>query len=80
MAHNCKRVQYGQKACAEHILTRQGLNYRFRKQMEAVLDLEELVAWHELMKSSMLDADDSTPLDDRPQWYIDQVSKGVVPN
>lgn len=78
MAHQCKRVQHGQKACAEHILTRQGLNYRFRKQMEAVFDLEELVDFHNTMKASMLPADGTTPLDDRPQWYIDQVARGEV--
>ncbi len=80
MAHNCKRTQHGQDVCAEHILTRQGLNYRFRKQMQAAFDMSELTAFYETMRASMLPADTGTPLDDRPQWYIDQVAKGWVPN
>jgi len=78
MAHNCKRVQTGHQICPEHMLTRDGLHYRFRKQMEDVISLEELTEWHELMKMTMLPKDKSIPLDDRPQAIIDRVARGGV--
>lgn len=80
MAHACKRVQPGHEKCAEHMLTKEGLRYRFRKQLEDTIDLEELVAWHELMTASMLPSDRIVPLDDRPHWYIEKIAKGGVTN
>lgn len=78
MAHYCKRVQKGHKSCPEHLLTRDGLRYRFRKYMEDVLSLEEMQAWHDIMQASMLQSDKTIPLDDRPQWYIEKIAKGEV--
>jgi len=78
MAHSCPRVQAGHQVCAEHMLTKEGLRYRFRKQMEDVIPIEELMEWHELMKMTMLPADKVIPLDDRPQEIIERVAKGGV--
>jgi hypothetical protein len=78
MAHRCPHIQAGSDTCAEHMLAKEGLRYRFRKQLEDTMDLEELVAWHELMTASMLPSDRRVPLDDRPQWYIEKVAKGGV--
>jgi hypothetical protein len=78
MAHKCKRVQSGHQVCAEHMLTREGLRYRFRKLMQDVLPIEELQEWHELMTASMLPADDIIPLDDRPQALIERIARGGV--
>lgn len=78
MAHNCKQVQAGHDVCAEHMLTKEGLKYRFRKQMEDVITLDELVEWHNSMTASMLPSDKIIPLDDRPHAYIDKISKGGV--
>ena len=78
MAHNCTRVQSGHQVCAEHMLTKDGLRYRFRKQMEDVIPLDELMEWHELMKMTMLPADGIMPLDDRPHSLIERIAKGGV--
>ena len=78
MAHNCKHVQSGHQICAEHMLTKDSLRYRFRKQMSDVITVEELTEWHELMLATMLPADKIIPLDDRPHAYIDKISKGGV--
>jgi hypothetical protein len=78
MAHNCKNVQYGHQVCPEHMLTKDGLRYRFRKQMEDVIPMDELNAWHELMTMTMLPKDKTIPLDDRPQILIDRIAKGGV--
>lgn len=78
MAHNCKRLQPGHDVCAEHILTKDGLRYRFRKQMSDVIDIEQLTEWHELMLNTMLPADKIVPLDDHPQWVIEKIAKGGV--
>lgn len=78
MAHNCTRVQHGHQVCAEHILTKDGLRHRFRKQMEDVITMEELTEWHELMTATMLPKDKFIPLDDRPMWYIEKIAKGGV--
>lgn len=78
MAHHCKRVQQGHQVCPEHMLTKDGLRYRFRKQMEDVIPIEELTEWHELMTVAMLPKDKIIPLDDRPSDYIDRISKGGV--
>lgn len=78
MAHKCKRVQTGHQVCAEHMLTKDGLRYRFRKQMQDVISYEELLAWKELMDATMLPADNSTPLDDQPHSLIERIAKGGV--
>lgn len=80
MAHKCKRIQPGHQVCPEHMLSRNGLRYRFRKQMEDVIPLEELQEWHELMKATMLPViDNEIPLDDKPQAFIDRIAnKGVA--
>lgn len=78
MAHKCKRVQSGHQVCAEHMLTRDGLRYRFKKQMQDVVTLEELQEWHELMTATMLPMDKTIPLDDLPQGVIDRVARGGV--
>jgi hypothetical protein len=78
MAHKCKRVQSGHQVCADHMLTRDGLRYRFRKLMQDVLPIEELQEWHELMTASMLPADDIIPLDDRPHALIERIARGGV--
>lgn len=78
MAHKCKRVQSGHQVCAEHMLTKDGLRYRFRKQMQTIIPLEELQEWHELMNATMLPMDNSIPLDDRPQALIDRIARGGV--
>lgn len=76
MAHHCKRLQQGHSVCSEHMLTRDGLRYRFRKQMEDVIPIEELTEWHELMTVAMLPRDKTIPLDDRPHEVIERISKG----
>jgi len=78
MAHKCKRVQTGHQVCPEHMLTKEGLRYRFKKQMSDVLSLDELTEWHELMKATMLPSDRFIPLDDRPADYINKIAKGGV--
>ena len=79
MAHKCKYVQQGHKVCAEHMLTKESLRSRFRKQMQDVISMEELTGWHELMTATMLPVVRGViPLDDRPQHVIDQVAKGGV--
>jgi hypothetical protein len=78
MAHNCKRVQSGHQVCSEHMLTKDGLKYRFKKQMSDVISIEELANWHEMMNTSMLPKDRLIPLDDRPHWYIEKIAKGGV--
>lgn len=78
MAHKCKRIQSGHKLCPEHMLTREGLRYRFRKQMSDILTIEELTQWHELMEATMLPADRKLTLDDRPADYIDRIARGEV--
>lgn len=78
MAHNCKKPQSGHQVCAEHMLTKDGLRYRFRKQMQETFEIEELVEMHELMKATMLPADESIPLDDRPQALIERIARGGV--
>lgn len=79
MAHKCTRTQPGHQVCPEHMLTRNGLRYRFRKQMEDVIPLEELQEWHDLMKATMLDSDPKiVPLDDRPHSLIERIAKGGV--
>lgn len=78
MAHNCKRKQPGHQVCHEHILTKDGLRYRFKKQLSDVITIEELTEWFELAQNTMLPADKVVPLDDRPQWYIDKIAKGEV--
>lgn len=76
MAHNCVNKQPGHKVCAEHMLTKEGIRFRFRRQMQETLEIEELQSWHELMQATMLPRDRALPLDDRPQSYIDRVTKG----
>jgi hypothetical protein len=77
MNHGCKNKVQGNAVCAEHMLTRDGLRYRFRKQMEAVFPLEELIAMHELMMATMLETEKGViPLDDRPAKYINQFTRG----
>lgn len=78
MAHKCKRVQAGHQVCAEHMLTKDGLRYRFRKYMQTVIPLEELQEWHDLMTATMLPMDNTIPLDDRPQELIDRIARGGV--
>lgn len=79
MAHKCKRIQPGHQVCPEHMLSRNGLRYRFRKQMEDVVSLEELQEWHELMTATMLPKNDNeVPLDDRPHSYIERIARGEV--
>ena len=80
MGHNCKNIQHGQKVCAEHLLARTGVQYRFRKMLEDILSYEEIAGWHELTTASMLPADKSKPLDDCSQNFIDRISKGEVAN
>lgn len=78
MAHNCKHVQSGHHVCPEHMLTKEGLRYRFRKQMQDVIPIEELTQWFNIMTASMLPADRIIPLDDRPAEYIEFISRGGV--
>ena len=79
MAHKCKRTQTGHQVCAEHMLTKDGLRYRFKRQMQDTFTVEELTELHELMKATMLPSDPSfIPLDDRPQALIDRIAKGGV--
>jgi hypothetical protein len=78
MAHKCKRVQNGHQVCAEHMLTKDGLRYRFRKQMQETFSLEELTELHELMTHTMLPSDKSIPLDDKPHAVIERIAKGGV--
>jgi len=78
MAHKCKRNQQGHQVCAEHMLTKDGLRYRFRKQMQDTFTLEELTEFKELMEATMLPSDKIIPLDDRPQATIDRVARGGV--
>jgi len=79
MAHNCKRNQQGHNVCAEHMLTKESLRNRFRKQMQDVITIEELTDWHELMLATMLPLEKGTiPLDDRPQKVIDFIARGGV--
>jgi hypothetical protein len=80
MAHNCTRVQKGHEVCPEHMLTKDGLRYRFRKQMQDIISLEELTEWHELMQATMLPADKQIPLDDRPHSFIERIARGGVTN
>lgn len=76
VAHNCVYKQTGHKQCAEHSLTKEGVRYRFRRQMQDTIDIDQLRDWHELMTATMLPRDKALPLDDRPQAYIDAVAKG----
>jgi len=78
MAHQCKRPQSGHQICAEHMLTKEGLRYRFRKQMQDTFTVEELTDLYELMQATMLPADKSIPLDDRPQALIERIARGGV--
>jgi hypothetical protein len=78
MAHKCKRVQSGHQVCAEHMLTRDGLRYRFRKQMQTVIPLEELQEWQDLMIATMLPPDNTIPLDDKPHAVIERIARGGV--
>jgi hypothetical protein len=78
MAHNCKYVQQGHQVCAEHMLTKESLRNRFRKQMQDVISIEELTEWHELMLHTMLPQDKVIPLDDRPQAVINLIARGGV--
>lgn len=78
MAHNCKRTQSGHQVCAEHMLTKEGLRYRFKKQMQDTFSLEELMELRDLMNATMLPADQSVPLDDRPHSLIERIAKGGV--
>jgi hypothetical protein len=78
MAHSCKYIQPGRDSCPEHLLGRDGIRYRFRKQMEDVLTYEEINTWHELMLATMLPSDKIMPLDDRPASYITQIAEGGV--
>lgn len=78
MAHNCKRVQSGHQVCAEHMLTKDGLRYRFKKQMQEVIPFDELISWKELMDATMLPADSKVPLDDQPHSLIERIAKGGV--
>lgn len=78
MAHNCVRKQQGHKQCAEHMLSKDGIRYRFSRQLRDVIDMDQLQQWHELMLATMLprSSSDRLPLDDRPQSFIDRVAKG----
>lgn len=76
MAHNCTYKQPGHKQCAEHTLSKDGVRYRFRRQMQDTVNIDQLREWHELMCATMLPKDHYLPLDDRPQTYIDRVAKG----
>lgn len=79
MAHNCKRVQNGRTVCDIHLLTKDGLRYRFKKQIQGAIDPDQLAEWKELMQATMLPKEDSvTPLDDRSQSVIEKVAKGVA--
>jgi len=78
MAHKCKRPQSGHQVCAEHMLTKDGLRYRFKKQMRDTFAVEELVEMQELMNATMLPADKSIPLDDRPHSLIERIARGGV--
>jgi hypothetical protein len=78
MAHKCKRPQLGHQVCAEHMLTKDGLRYRFKKQMQDTFEIEELQELYDLMRATMLPADKVLPLDDNPQWMIDRIAKGGV--
>ncbi len=62
--------------CAEHSLSRDGIRYRFRRQLEDTIDIDQLRVWHELMLATMLPRDKSLPLDDRSQSFIDNETKG----
>lgn len=78
MAHNCTKKQAGHKQCAEHSLSRDGIRYRFSRQLRDTVNVDELWKWHEMMLATMLPRDPKQPLplDDRPQAYIDHVTKG----
>ena len=78
MAHNCKRPQSGHQICAEHMLTKDGLRYRFKKQMQDTFELDELQELFEMMKHTMLPADKTIPLDDRPHSLIERIARGGV--
>jgi hypothetical protein len=64
--------------CPEHMLTKEGLRYRFKKQMSDILTLEELTEWYELMQATMLPSDKLIPLDDRPNEVIEKIARGEV--
>jgi hypothetical protein len=74
MAFKCVYKQPGHKVCAEHMLTKDGVRFRFRRQMQDVLSIDELRTWHEIMLATMLPGDKVLPLDDRPQSFIDRVT------
>lgn len=76
MTHNCTYKQPGHKVCAEHSLSKDGIRYRFRRQLQDTVDIDQLRQWHELMSVTMLPRDKTLPLDDRPQSFIDMVAKG----
>ncbi len=76
MAHKCKHNQAGKDSCAEHILTKEGVRFRFKAQMIDVIGMDQISEWHDLMLATMLPSTKGVPLDDRPQWYIDKVSNG----
>lgn len=78
MAHKCKRPQSGHQVCAEHMLTKDGLRYRFRKQMQDTFTVDELTELHEMMQKTMLPADNAIALDDRPHSLIERIAKGGV--
>ncbi len=78
MAHNCKKTQSGHQVCADHMLSKDGLRYRFRKQMQDTFTIEELTELYELMKATMLPADKVIPLDDRPHVMIERIARGGV--
>jgi hypothetical protein len=60
------------------MLTKEGLRYRFRKQMQDVIPIEELTHWFNIMTASMLPSDGVIPLDDRPAEYIELIARGGV--
>ena len=78
MAHNCKHPQAGKDVCPEHILTKEGIRFRFKKQMKDTINQQEIKEWYQTMFHSMLPIDNSVPLDDRPHWYIEKIAKGGV--
>jgi hypothetical protein len=60
------------------MLTKDGLRYRFRKQMLATFTPEELSELQELMTATMLPADKIRPLDDMPHALIERIARGGV--
>lgn len=76
MAHHCTNKRAGHKQCAEHMLSKQEIRIRFRRQLRDVIGIDQLQSWHELMLSSMLPGDTILPLDDRPHGYIERITKG----